>query len=134
MSLLKRGLVEKHGKTSGTRYILSKGYYEFVGNETEYVKQSGAMSHQAISAITAYLFENKKAKMKDFSVLLEGYMTRRQVKSLVDKLVEEKMLTQNGKGIGTYYEIGEAILDGSKIIAKAIDIGLDELRRRGELQ
>jgi ATP-dependent DNA helicase RecG len=72
--------------------------------------------------------------MKDFSVLLEGYMTRRQVKSLVDKLVEEKMLIQNGKGIGTYYEIGEAILDGSKIIAKAIDIGLDELRRRGELQ
>ena len=132
-SLLDRGLIEKRGKTRGTYYILSKNYYEIAGDISEYAKKTGWNTAQAASVIIPHLAEFKKAKMKDFADLLSGHLTRRQVRVLVDQLVEEDVLAKTGSGSGTYYLISDSYVKNTAIAAKALGIGLEVLKNRGEI-
>lgn len=47
-SLLKKGMIEKRGRTKGTHYVLSKTYYEYSGNEGRYSKESSWNKKQAM--------------------------------------------------------------------------------------
>lgn len=132
-SLLDRGLIEKRGKTRGTYYILSRNYYEIAGDISEYAKKTGWNTAQAASVIIPHLAEFKKAKMKDFADLLSGHLTRRQVRVLVDQLVEEDVLVKTGSGSGTYYLISDSYVKNTAIAAKALGIGLEVLKNRGEI-
>ena len=132
-SLLDRGLIEKRGKTRGTYYILSRNYYEIAGDISEYTKKTEWNTAQAASVIIPHLAEFKKAKMKDFADLLSGHLTRRQVRVLVDQLVDEDVLVKTGSGSGTYYLISDSYVKNTAIAAKALGIGLEVLKERGEI-
>ncbi|MFW5983061.1 MAG: ATP-dependent DNA helicase RecG, partial [bacterium] len=70
---------------------------------------------------------------KDFVELFEGRLTRKQVRYIVDKLVERKDLEKEGKGKGTTYTIGKNFIKSMDILSKAVDIGLKQMRENGEL-
>ena len=114
-NLLKRGLIEKQGRTKAMHYTLSKSFYEFSGREGEYVGKKSWTATQARQHILAYFETFPQGKMKDFEASLQGHMTRKQVRSVVEALVQEGILIRRGKLKGTYYEISASYrpLDGS---------------------
>ncbi len=132
--LLNRNLIEKRGRTRGTYYILSKSYYELCGKEGEYSQKDDWDSNQVMSVIMPHLAKFGKAKMKDFAKLLEGHLTRRQVRTIIDKFVAIQILIKEGEGAGTTYKIAEKYIKNSALIARAFNLGLEEMKKRGEIQ
>ena len=132
--LLDRGLIEKRGKTRGTYYILSKSYYELCGKEGEYSLKDDWSINQVVSVIMPHFAKFEKAKMKDFVKLLEGHLTRRQVRLMIDQLVEKDYLTKEGEGAATVYKIADAFKQSSAMIARAFELGIAEMKKRGEIK
>lgn len=133
-ALLDRGLIEKRGKTRGTYYILSKSYYEFCGKEGEYSQIEDWNAVQAWPVVSAHFSTFKKAKMKDFVSILGTHMTRRKIRVIIDQYVEQGYLDKEGVGSGTLYFISDEYVKNSEIMNKALGIGLEELKRRGEIE
>lgn len=132
--LMDRNLIEKRGKTNGIHYILCRSYYEFTGNTAEYSKKSDWNTSQVTSIIIPFLTKYNKAKMGDFVKLLDGHLTRRQVRVYIQHMVDQNILTASGKGYGTYYEISNNDKRNSVLIDKAFILGIEELKKRGELK
>ena len=132
--LLERGLIEKRGKTSGTYYILSKSYFEFCGKEGEYSKKDDWGIEQVLSVIMPHMAKFKSAKMKDFVSLLDGHLTRRQVRLVITQLVEGHYLEKEGEGASTAYIISDEFIRNSAIMARAYDLGIEEMKKRGEIE
>jgi ATP-dependent DNA helicase RecG len=132
-SLLRRGLIEKHGKTKGTYYILSKNYYDFAGDIAIYAQKTEWNTAQASMIIIPYLLKFQQAKMKDFSDLMSGHLTRRQVRSLINQMVDEGILNKFGVGSGTTYVISDNYAKNTELVVKALGLGLEELKKRGEI-
>ena len=132
--LLDRNLIEKRGKTRGTYYILSKSYYELCGKEGEYSLKDDWSINQVVSVIMPHFAKFEKAKMKDFVKLLEGHLTRRQVRLMIDQLVEKDYLTKEGEGAATVYKIADAFKQSSAMIARAFELGIAEMKKRGEIK
>lgn len=132
--LMDRNLIEKRGKTNGIHYILCRSYYEFTGNTAEYSKKSDWNTSQVTSIIIPFLTKYNKAKMGDFVKLLDGHLTRRQVRVYIQHMVDQDILTASGKGYGTYYEISNNYKRNSVLIDKAFILGIEELKKRGELK
>ena len=130
--LLERGLIDQRGKTSGTFYVLSRMYYELSDEKGKYSK-ANLDQNQVLMLILSHLKNFEKAKMKDFVDLFQGRLTRKQVRTTVDKLVDSKELSKQGTGPGTYYIIGENYVKGMEIIGKAIEIGMKQLKANGEI-
>lgn len=133
-SLLERGLIEKHGKTKGVYYVLSRNYYEFTDDIATYSKKTEWNASQAISIIIPHLVKFGKAKMKDFVELFSGHLSRRQVKNIISQLVENNVLKIEGVGSGSIYSITEDYIKEMAIRQKALDLGLEELKNRGEIK
>lgn len=132
--LLNRVLIEKRGRTKGTYYILSKSYYEFSGKEGEYSQRDDWGTNQVVSVIIPHLTKFGKAKMKDFAKLLEGHLTRRQVRTMIEKLVKGQILVKEGEGAASIYKIAPNYIKNSAMIARALDLGIKEMHKRGELK
>lgn len=132
--LLERGLIEKRGRTSGTYYILSKSYYEFCGKEGEYSKRDDWGMELVLSVIMPHLTKFKTAKMKDFVSLLDGHLTRRQVRLVITQLVDGHYLEKDGEGASTAYRVSDEYIRNSAIMARAYDLGIEEMKKRGEIE
>lgn len=131
--LKERVLIESIGKTKGQTYILSKDYYEFADKKVEYSKLTDWDANQAFSIIQMYLEKHHKAKMGDFVKLFEGHITRRKIKYFIEKMDEAKLLNSTGTGSGTYYFLSDDYRERRIIIDKAMKIGFEELKKRGEI-
>lgn len=131
--LLDRGLIEQRGKTKGTYYILSESYYDFTDNKVEYFKKTKWNFSQSFHFVISYLEANSKAKMGEFVNLFDGHLTRKQVRSFITQLVNNKILKSEGKGFGTYYYLADDYKKQDELMAKALNLGIDELKKRGEL-
>ena len=129
-SLLKRGMIEKRGKTNGIYYVLSKSYYEFAGKEGEYTRQTNWTVDQAWPVILSHFATFNQAKMKDFETILQNHMTRRQVKAMIEQLVKTNDLLRLGKGSGTYYIISPQYFEKQKIVIEAVGIGLKAMQQQ----
>lgn len=130
--LIKNGLIEQKGKTKGTFYILSKTYYELSGEKGKYSKTHWD-ENQVFLLILQHLEKWEQAKMKDFTDLFQGRLTRKQVRSIVEKLVKNKQLKKHGFGKATYYTVGDNHIKEMEIIQKALDIGMKYLKDNGEI-
>lgn len=130
--LLSRKLIEKRGKTRATHFILAKSYYEMCGKNAQYTQENEWGIEQALPYILTHFKSFKTAKMKDFAALLEPHLTRRQVRSLIEKMIP-LYLVKSGSGSGTIYSLSDGFIKGSDILSKAIGIGMKELIRRGDI-
>lgn len=133
-ALQERGLIEKRGKTRGTYYILSKSYYEFCGKEGEYSKREDWNATQALPVVMAHFNTFKTAKMKDFVSILDSHMSRKQVRNIINLFVERGFLSKEGTGSGTIYYVSENYIKNSELMSKALVIGIEELKKRGEIE
>ena len=87
-----------------------------------------------LSVIMPHLGTFGRARMKDFAQLLEGHLTRRQVRSAIERFVANQILVRQGEGSGTIYKIAEKYIENSELMAKAVRLGIEEMKRRGEIQ
>ncbi len=132
--LKERVLIESIGKTKGQTYILCKDYYEFADKKVEYSKLTDWDINQAFNMIQMYLSKHQKAKMGDFVKLFEGHITRRKIKYFIEKMLEAELLNTSGSGSGTFYSLSENHKEKMEIIGKAMQIGIEELKKRGEIK
>ena len=132
--LEKDGLIEKHGKTKGIYYMLSRAYYEFTGEKGKYSKTTDWDDSQMFYIILQHLQKFETAKMNDFIDLFEGRLSRKQVRYTIEKLVKKNDLKREGEGKGTFYSIGENFINTMNILSKAIDIGINQMKDNGEIE
>jgi len=127
--LLSRGYIEQRGKTSGTFYILGKDYYELAGRLADYSRITDWDESQAFTMIASFLKNNTSAKMGDFVDLFAGHLSRKQIRNSIDKLVDRGMLTYEGDGKSRSYSLSRRYEDEMALINKAVEIGLNEIRK-----
>jgi ATP-dependent DNA helicase RecG len=131
--LEKDGLVERVGKTNSQKFILSKAYFIFIDRRAEYSAEKSLEQNQFIFLIVQHLQEFGKAKMGDFEALLQKFITRDQVRYLISQMVVDGVLDKEGQGKGTTYKQGKKIEDGAKLASRAFQLGVEEMKKRGEL-
>jgi ATP-dependent DNA helicase RecG len=131
--LEKENLIERVGKTNSQRFILSKAYFIFIDKRAEYSAEKSLEHNQILFLIIRHLQEFGKAKMGDFESLLQKFMTRDQTRYLIRQLVENGMLDKEGQRKGTTYKQGKKMQDGEKIASRAFQLGVEEMKKRGEL-
>lgn len=127
-------LIEPIGKTKGTTYILCKDYYEFADKKVEYSKLTDWDINQAFTMIQMYLTKHQKAKMGDFVNLFEGHITRRKIKYFVEKMLDADLLKNIGSGSGTRYILSDNHKERMQLINEAVQIGFEELKKRGKIK
>lgn len=121
--LIDKGLVVKRGKTKGTYYELSRDYYEFT-DQKGILSRTDWGDSQAIPLIIGYLQKYNSGKTKDFIDLFEGRLSRKQVRTILEKQIGLGILFRQGKGKGTFYTLSENYNEVMKVIPKALEIGL----------
>lgn len=131
--LLDKKLIEKRGKTNAVYYILSKDYYEFTDEKAKYYNLQELDENQVLVTILQFLSKEGKAKMKDFVGLFEGKLSRKQVRTRVDKLVAKKMLQQEGEGFSSTYEVGENYVKEMEVVFQALEIGMKEIEKNNSI-
>lgn len=132
--LIRKGHVEKIGKTRSQRFRLSKTYYEFINKKGEYTADKPLDGAQVGILIVTHLNEFKEAKMADFVQLLDKFYSKEQVKYLIYKLADTGFLERKGKGSGTKYILGKQVKEGQQIFARAIQLGLEQMIQTGEMK
>lgn len=128
--LIEKGLVEKRGQTRGTRYFLCREYYEFTGDVATYAKKSDWDIMQMMAVIEPFLNKYKRAKMRDFVILFDGHLTRKQVRRNICNLLKIGYLELEGSKNTTQYMIGEKFKSEKETMLEALEIGFKEIQSR----
>ena len=53
---------------------------------------------------------------------------------MIDQLVDKDYLVKEGEGAATTYKIADAFKQSSAMLARAFDLGIEEMRKRGEIK
>jgi ATP-dependent DNA helicase RecG len=132
--LLDKKLIEKRGKTNAVFYILSKDYFEFTDEKAKYYNLQEIDDSQVLSTILQFLSIESKAKMKDFVVLFEDKLSRRQVRFRVDKLVSNQIIEQYGEGSSSMYRLTDDYIKQIEVISEALNLGMKEIEKKKNTQ
>lgn len=92
------GIIEKIGLGRGTKYILSKKLYGFIGKETEYTRNKWLEKPEQLQTLWKFFQQHKKGRMKDFrDGLFQGKLTNNQILRLLKTLKVENKIYFDGK-------------------------------------
>ncbi len=130
--LLQKKLIEKRGKTNAIYYILSKDYYDFTDEKAKYYNLQELDEGEVLSKVMQFLSKEGKAKMKDFVGLFEDKLSRKQVRTRIEKFVINKILEQKGEGSNSTYEVASDYLNRMEVIGEAIIKTLNDLDNKKE--
>lgn len=130
--LLQKKLIEKRGKTNAIYYILSKDYYDFTDEKAKYYNLQELDEGEVLSKVMQFLSKEGKAKMKDFVGLFEDKLSRKQVRTRIEKFVTNKILEQKGEGSNSTYEVASDYLNRMEVIGEAIIKTLNDLDNKNE--
>ena len=98
-----RAIVESVGHGRGTRYILSRRLYTFIGKKGSYTRRRG-LDREANKALLLQHLENfGRAGIKEFEEALPG-LTRGQVHTLLRTLRQEGKIRRLGEKRGSMWE------------------------------
>lgn len=84
---MENGFVEKVGRGRGTKFILSKRYYEYFGKKGEYTRRKGLDKEANKLLIIEHLKNYKKGYIEDFVEALRDiprYTINRYLRELKD--------------------------------------------------
>lgn len=132
--LLREGHIEKIGNTRNQSLRLSRVYYEFTNRRGEYTANTPFDPNQIGFIIVSHFDTFETAKMGDFVQMFKGKMTREQVKNIIYKLVKIGFLESGGRGRGTRYSLGKRMEEGKQILSRAIELGIEQLIKSGEIK
>lgn len=133
-TLYSKGLIEKVGKSKRVKYILSKEYYKFTGQTGKYTSQIEVNEFSVLLEIREHLKKFSKSKIGDFVDIFNNRLTRSQVRYLVSKFIDQEYLTMTGTGYNTTYSLGSKSYEQDKIVSRALELGLQEMEKLGELK
>lgn len=68
--------------------------------------------------------------MGDFANLFVGHLSRKQIRSYIEKLVKNGMLAYIGEGKMRTYSLSKRYESEIALITKAVEIGLNEISRQ----
>ena len=128
IKLLQKKLIEKRGKTNAIYYILSKDYYDFTDEKAKYYNLQELDDNQVFNTIFQFLLKEEKARMKDFVVLFEDKLSRKQVRNRVEKFVLNKTIEQQG----SIYKIKEDYIKQIEVFAEAVSKTISDLEKNNE--
>ncbi len=96
--LIEQEVVERLGKGRGTKYILSRKYYEFVGKSGAYTRKKGLDRETNKTLLLQHIKEFKKhgTQFAEFRQVLPS-ISKDQIKSLLRDLVAEDKIRCEGK-------------------------------------
>jgi ATP-dependent DNA helicase RecG len=101
--LAEAGLIEAAGSGRGRNYLLSAKIYKKMGHEAEYVRQAGFDAIQQEQMVIKFVKTHGKIKRGDVMKLCK--ITGPQAYKLLNRLVNDKRLKQNGTRKSTTYTI-----------------------------
>lgn len=102
---LKLGLIDKIGKKKGTRYILSKQYYEHIGDSGTHTKLKGITREQKKMLIINHLEQFGKGKSAEFQRALD--LDQIQIRNLMTELKNDKKVKRIGNKVSGYWVINK---------------------------
>lgn len=128
--LLAKNLLEAVGKTRARHFILSREYYQFVGQSAAYTQQAPPDEMICIQQILHHLrlFPERSQRMADLQALFHNTLTSHQVKEMVYRFRDRDWLAAHGKGRATTYGEGQAWRAYMDRLTQAIDIGLTQMQ------
>lgn len=127
--LLEKKLIEKRGKTNAIYYILSKDYYEFTDEKAKYYNLQELDESQVFNTIFQFLLKEGKAKMKDFVSLFEDKLSRKQVRTRIEKFVLNETIEQEG----SIYKINNEYIKKMEVYAEAISKTISDLENKNQM-
>ena len=104
------------------------------GKMSEYFTVTDWDESQVLSIVASFLKKNKTAKMGNFANLFVGHLSRKQIRSHIEKFVENGMLAYNGEGKMRTYSLSKRYESEIALITKAVEIGLYEMSRQAKGQ
>lgn len=126
-NLLNKGLIEKKGKTRGVHYVLSRDYYEFT-DQKGVLSRSNWDDNQAVPLIVNYLQQYKRAKTKDFIDLFQGRLTRRQVRTILEKQLASGLIERKGKTKGSFYQLSPNYRETMELLPQILKMGIERMQ------
>lgn len=132
--LLSEELIEKIGKTSNQKLRLARSYFAFTNREVDYTNNTPIDDSYVLMKIETYLAQFGRAKIGKFVDLFSADLTREQVKTIIYGLTASRFLEYEGTGPGREYFLGKAAKNREKFFERAFQLGIEEMRKRGELK
>ncbi|MFH1192621.1 MAG: ATP-binding protein [bacterium] len=91
------GIIEKVGRSRGQKYILSKNFYEFIDNRSEYTRKKWLSKEQQKQVLVNYFQQHKKGRVSDFKELFENRLSNQKINILLNDLREMSLVYFDGK-------------------------------------
>ena len=130
-SLLKKGYIERSGRTRGVRYYLARRYYELSHDMPKYMEMKDEWDASlTIPLISVFLTQKGSARMKDIEQLFAHHLSRKQVKLLVKNLIDQNIIASEGQASGTKYFLCKQNTMASELYLKAMQIGMEMLKNQ----
>ncbi|MFW5720610.1 MAG: RNA-binding domain-containing protein [Candidatus Dojkabacteria bacterium] len=82
-------IVEKTGKGTGTKYFLSRKYYEQAGKKGEYTRKKGLHNDTRLELLRSFFHDNAFGTMDDLRDVFDGTLDRKQIQYLLKQLKEK---------------------------------------------
>ncbi|MBO4588491.1 MAG: putative DNA binding domain-containing protein [Bacteroidales bacterium] len=127
------GIIEKRGKTNATYYILSRNYYELAGDMASYSKATDWDINQVWAVLLPYLQKYGRAKRSDINSIIGNHLSDKQIRRFLEQLIGGGLLKTEGERGHRIYQIGDAFKENNELMRKALDIGLEALKKKGEI-
>ena len=100
------GIIEKIGKTSGSKYILSHKYYAFEKRTGVYTRLSGISRDKQKELIIKHLEKNKKGYREDFQDIFTE-LKPMDISNLLQELKREKKIIHKGSSKAGFWELSK---------------------------
>ncbi len=91
------GIVEKVGRGRGVKYILTKSFYEFVDNRSEYTRKRWLSKEQQKQVLLNYLEQHGRGRKDDFRKLFEGKLSDYSIFVLLNELRNSGQVVFTGR-------------------------------------
>lgn len=131
--LEEKNCIEKHGKTNAQYYTLSRLYYELAGKTADYSMLVDWDANQVFAVLAPYLEKYEKAKKSEILKIVGDHISEKQLRRLLSQLKNCGMIKTEGSKGNLVYMLGDHYKEHNNMIAKALDIGLQILRKNGEI-
>ncbi len=126
--------IEKHGKTRGQYYTLHRRYYEMSGKAAEYSQLTDWNADQVFAVLAPFLQKYGKAKKIDIVRIVGDHVSDKQLRIYLDQLKAIDFIKTEGERKQMVYMLGDRFIQNNEIISKAIELGLQTMKEKGEIE
>jgi len=108
--LVDGGVIEQISRGRGTRYVLSRQFYEFIGKKGTYTRKRGLDRETNKALLLKHVQDNQNvgSRMVEFRQVLPSH-SRSQIQVLLRELVKENKIHSHGVTLGARWYSGPKI-------------------------